>query len=151
MRSKADLFFSLPKGWEEQVKDLFSEGHGDIQVHIALGVNALEHKALLDVEQYAEAFTNGMAICEAYWMNRAQEALKDREYEETFTNDEGKEVKRVYKPAKFDTKLYETMMKRMFSWDKRLDKKDSNEGEKSNKSKRDADKFLTKHGIRKIK
>lgn len=151
MKNKAELFFGLPKDWEDQIRDAFSEGNSDVQVHIMLGVTATQHKEMLKIEQYNNAFADGMAICEAYWMNRAQEALKDREYTEEFTDEDGKEVKRTYKPAKFDNKLFETMMKRMFSWDKRVDKKPTDNSEQNEKSKKDVEKFLTKHGIRKIK
>lgn len=150
MKSKAQLFFDLPKNWEDIVSDILSEGGCDIDAYTALNLTAKEHKVLLEVEQYIDHFTNCLALSERWWINKAREALLDREYDETFIDDDGKEVKRTYKPDKFDTKLFEKIMNRMFGWDKKVDKNKEDNG-KNNQGRKDAEKLLNKHKIRKIK
>lgn len=145
-KSKADLFFSLPKNWEEIIQEIFMNGGTDIEAHIALGINALDHKTLLSIENYNNAFINGMAISEAWWMKWARETLIDEATYETTA--EGVTIER--KPKKIDTKLFELVMKRMFKWDKKLDKIED-DGLEKDQPKKDAEKFTKKYGITKVK
>lgn len=143
-KSKSELFFSLPKGWEETLRGIFANGGGDIEAHLAIGVDAVSHKKLLEVEQYMIEFENGMAVSEAWWMKWARESLVDQEGSTTYLPD-GTKIET--KPKKADTKLFEIMMKRMFAWDKRLDKPEKPENK--NKDPQEAvEKFKNKYGIK---
>lgn len=133
-KSKSDLFFNLPKNWEEILEEVFSSGGTDVEAHLSLKINSIDHKILLSVDNYSNAFINGMAISEAFWMKWARETLMDEGTEDV-------------KAKKIDTKLFELVMKRMFSWDKKLDKPKEKEVEKD-QPKKDADKFKSKYGIK---
>ena len=133
-RSRSDLFFNLPKNWEEILSEIFMNGGTDIEAHLSLGVSSIDHKVLMAVDQYANAFTNGMAVSEAYWMKWARETLTDEGTEDI-------------KPKKIDTKLFELVMKRMFAWDKKLDKIKEKDVDKE-QPKKELDKFKNKYGIK---
>lgn len=133
-RSRSDLFFNLPKNWEEILSEIFMNGGTDIEAHLSLGVSSIDHKVLMAVDQYANAFTNGMAVSEAYWMKWARETLTDEGSEDN-------------KPKKIDTKLFELVMKRMFAWDKKLDKIKEKDVDKE-QPKKELDKFKNKYGIK---
>lgn len=133
-RSRSDLFFNLPKNWEEILSEIFMNGGTDIEAHLSLGVSSIDHKVLMAVDQYANAFTNGMAVSEAYWMKWARETLTDEGTEDS-------------KPKKIDTKLFELVMKRMFAWDKKLDKIKEKDVDKE-QPKKELDKFKNKYGIK---
>lgn len=134
MASKSDLFFNLPKNWEEILSEIFMNGGTDIEAHLSLGVSAIDHKVLLAVDQYNNAFTNGMAISEAFWMKWARQTLTDEGTEDS-------------KPKKIDTKLFELVMKRMFAWDKKLDKIKEKDVDKD-QPKKELAKFKNKYGIK---
>ena len=133
-RNRSDLFFNLPKNWEEILSEIFMNGGTDIEAHLSLGVSSIDHKVLMAVDQYANAFTNGMAVSEAYWMKWARETLTDEGSEDS-------------KPKKIDTKLFELVMKRMFAWDKKLDKIKEKDVDKE-QPKKELDKFKNKYGIK---
>ena len=133
-RNRSDLFFNLPKNWEEILSEIFMNGGTDIEAHLSLGVSSIDHKVLMAVDQYANAFTNGMAVSEAYWMKWARQTLTDEGSEDG-------------KPKKIDTKLFELVMKRMFAWDKKLDKIKEKDVDKE-QPKKELDKFKNKYGIK---
>lgn len=133
-RNRSDLFFNLPKNWEEILSEIFMNGGTDIEAHLSLGVSSIDHKVLMAVDQYANAFTNGMAVSEAYWMKWARQTLTDEGSEDS-------------KPKKIDTKLFELVMKRMFAWDKKLDKIKEKDVDKE-QPKKELDKFKNKYGIK---
>ena len=143
-KSKSELFFDLPKGWENTLRNIFANGGGDIEAHLAIGVDAVSHKKLLEVEQYMTEFENGMAVSEAWWMKWAREMLVDQEGSVSYQPD-GTKIE--IKPKKADTKLFDIMMKRMFSWDKKLDKPEKGE-KKSRKPQEDVEKFKSKYGLK---
>lgn len=145
MAGKADLFFKLPKDWEDIITDVFMNGGTDVEAHLSLKVNAINHVELLKVDAYKEAFVNGMAISEAWWMKWARETLLD---EGSYDVEQGIVVER--KAKKIDTKLFEIFMKRMFSWDKKLDKNNNKDLEKKDDVKKDLDKFSKKYGLRAV-
>lgn len=145
-KTKADVFFNLPKNWEEIIGEIFENGGTDVEAHLSLGVNALDHKQLLTIASYSDAFENGMAVSEAWWMKWARDTLTDETTVKTM--DDGTVVE--VKPKKIDTKLFEIFMKRMFAWDKKLDKKKEDEVEKT-EPKKEADKFAKKYGIKAVK
>jgi len=143
-RSRSDLFFNLPKNWEEILSEIFMNGGTDIEAHLSLGVSSIDHKVLMAVDQYANAFTNGMAVSEAYWMKWARQNLTGCETR-TEIDEEGNKTE--IKPAKIDTKLFELVMKRMFAWDKKLDKIKEKDVDKE-QPKKELDKFKNKYGIK---
>ena len=145
-KSKADIFFNLPKNWEEILTEVFGNGGTDVEAHLSLGISALEHRQLLTIDSYNDAFTNGLALSEAWWMKWARDTLTDETRVETMEDGTTIEIK----PKKIDTKLFEIFMKRVFAWDKKLDKKKEDEVEKTD-TKKEADKFAKKYGIKAVK
>ena len=141
-RNRSDLFFNLPKNWEEILSEIFMNGGTDIEAHLSLGISSIDHKVLMAVDQYADAFTNGMAVSEAYWMKWARETLTD----ECIVVESSKGKVTVERP-KIDTKLFELVMKRMFAWDKKLDKIKEKDVDKE-QPKKELDKFKNKYGIK---
>lgn len=128
-RPASVIFFELPKDWEDKVKQDFAEGLSDVEVFVNLGVSRIEHEAMLkDVVEYRDAFDNGMAVSEAYWMRWAR------------TN--------MVTPSKdLSIKLFEKFMQRCFSWDIKMnkeEKKKHDEAKEKNK-KKEVNKFTEKY------
>lgn len=117
-------YLELQEGWQEIIKNEFREGKSMVEAHLALGLSASEHKDLLTVEEYMVEMDNGMAISEAYWMEWARRNLTDN---------------------KVNTKIFEIMTKRLFNWDKKVDKNTNDESKKKDSIKKDADKFAQKY------
>lgn len=127
----AELYFKLPKDWNEKAKLMFSTGKSDIQVICSLGISAIEHEALMSIQEYADVFRNGMALCENWWMDWAQENLENKDA---------------------NNKIFQTMTNRFFKWDKKLDKNKENDLEKKNNSVHgEVEKFGKKYGLKAVK
>ena len=118
------MFLELPDNWQEIIKAEFREGKSMVEAHLALGLSASEHKDLLTVEEYVVEMDNGMALSEAYWMEWARMNLMDN---------------------KVNTKIFEIMTRRLFNWDKKVDKNSNDESKKKDSIKKDADKFAQKY------
>ena len=104
------LFFELPENWKDTIDEIFTEGGSDVEAFVALGLTKDEHNKLLEVEEYEYQFDNGMAKSEAFWLSWARANLKN--------------------PSKdVNTKMFETVMRRMFAWDERMERKKKNEEE----------------------
>jgi hypothetical protein len=118
------LFMELPEGWNDIINDEFRLGKSMVEAHLALQISAIEHKLLMSVEEYKNAMLNGMAYSEAYWMDWARLNVMDN---------------------KVNTKIFEIMTKRLFGWDKKLDKNDEDDAKIKDSIKKDADKFAQKY------
>ena len=128
-RPASVIFFELPKDWEDKVKQDFAEGLSDVEVFVNLGVSRIEHEAMLkDVVEYRDAFDNGMAVSEAYWMRWAR------------TN--------MVTPSKdLSIKLFEKFMQRCFSWDIKMNKEEKKKYDetKEKNKKKEVNKFTEKY------
>jgi len=118
------LFMELPEGWNDTINEEFRLGKSMVEAHLALQISATEHKLLMSVEEYKTAMLNGMAYSEAYWMDWARLNVMDN---------------------KVNTKIFEIMTKRLFGWDKKLDKNDEDDAKIKDSIKKDADKFAQKY------
>jgi len=114
------MFFGLPKGWEDIVTDSFRAGRHIAQAFTAIGLTATEHEKLMKLQEYYEVFINGMALSEIFWMEWAMQNLND---------------------PKVNTKLFELMTKRLFNWDKKIDKLAKDDSEDKVKVQGEISKF----------
>lgn len=118
------IYFDLPKGWQDMVKESFRNGRHIAHAFTAIGLNATEHAKLMKLSEYAEEFINGMALSEIYWL----------EWGMTYLND-----------PKVNTKLFELMTKRMFNWDKKVDKLQKDDSADNDMVQKAKDEFKTKY------
>lgn len=118
------MFFSLPEGWEDIALGIMKEGGHMVQAHIAIGVCATDHEILMRITEYANVFINGMAECESWWFTKGVEGLHDKD---------------------FNNKLFDMMTKRMFNWDKKIDKLKDLDKDDSNVVTKGIEEFKNKY------
>ena len=122
------IFFELDEDWEKIIDPIFTSGGSDVEAYVALGLSREEHNGLLKhCDDYFDAFDNGMAKSEAYWIAWARSNI----------NVPSKEV---------NTKLFEAVMNRVFAWDKKRESREKKvEVEiKKDENKKEINKFAQK-------